>query len=421
MIDSPESILKAAAEILNRQSPELPADEIASFVKNFLNRRVEFLELAKKLGSPLYVLEPDILLERAKQFYEAFSKEIPDIKVYFAVKSNNCPDIAGTLVKAGLGLDVSSGEELKLAIDCNASDIIFSGPGKTDPELALAAAYRDRVTILIDSFGEIERLGRISRDLQSPLRAGVRLTTDERGLWRKFGIPLSELPRFISAVRSFDNISLKGLQFHTSWNMGPENQVAFIRQIGNVLRNLSRQHRAMIEFIDIGGGFWPPAGEWLQSAGTPEGRLRHIALPSTQMEKHHYRFPALPINDFALRIGHAVREHIFPFVNCRICAEPGRWICNDAMHILLTVVDKKGDDIIITDAGTNAIGWERFEVDYSPVINISSPETVERQSYILGSLCTPHDVWGYGYWGSGIKQGDILLIPSQGAYTYSLK
>jgi hypothetical protein len=40
---------------------------------------------------------------------------------------------------------------------------------------------------------------------------------------------------------------------------------------------------------------------------------------------------------------------------------------------------------------------------------------------ILGSLCTPHDVWGYGYFGDGIEPGDVLLVPSQGAYTYSLR
>jgi len=40
---------------------------------------------------------------------------------------------------------------------------------------------------------------------------------------------------------------------------------------------------------------------------------------------------------------------------------------------------------------------------------------------VLGSLCTPHDLWGYSYWGSGIEPGDVLLIPCQGAYTYSLR
>jgi len=87
----------------------------------------------------------------------------------------------------------------------------------------------------------------------------------------------------------------------------------------------------------------------------------------------------------------------------------------------LTVVDKKASDLVITDAGTNAIGWERFETDYFPVINLSRPDLIESECNILGSLCTPHDVWGYAYWGKDIQPGDILLIPTQGAYTYSLR
>jgi diaminopimelate decarboxylase len=108
-------------------------------------------------------------------------------------------------------------------------------------------------------------------------------------------------------------------------------------------------------------------------------------------------------------------------VDCLFYAEPGRWLCNDAMHILLTVVDKKSEDLVITDGGTNIIGWERFETDYFPVINLSRPSKSEHKCFILGSLCTPHDVWGYGYFGKGIEPGDLLLIPNQGAYTYSLR
>jgi diaminopimelate decarboxylase len=91
------------------------------------------------------------------------------------------------------------------------------------------------------------------------------------------------------------------------------------------------------------------------------------------------------------------------------------------MHLLITVIDKKADDLVITDAGTNAIGWERFETDYFPVINLSKPELTERACLVLGSLCTPHDVWGYAYYGRDIAPGDVLLIPTQGAYTYSLR
>ena len=77
--------------------------------------------------------------------------------------------------------------------------------------------------------------------------------------------------------------------------------------------------------------------------------------------------------------------------------------------------------MVITDAGTNAVGWERFEHAYFPVINLSRPGTKQHACHVMGSLCTPHDYWGYTYHGDGIEEGDVLLIPAQGAYTYSLR
>jgi diaminopimelate decarboxylase len=149
--------------------------------------------------------------------------------------------------------------------------------------------------------------------------------------------------------------------------------------------------------------------------------LIEAVLPSRHPPTDRCKFAAAPIHEFARAIGAAVREHILPRVSCRICFEPGRWVCHEAMHLALTVVDRKGDDIAVTDAGTNAVGWERFESDYFPVINLSRPDTVERPMYVLGALCTPHDVWGYAYHGGDIQPGDVLLIPNQGAYTYSLR
>jgi diaminopimelate decarboxylase len=341
------------------------------------------------------------------------------------MKSNNCPEVASILVRGGLGLDVSSGRELELALRCGASEIVFTGPGKTEQELRLALRNSQRVRLMLDSFAELSRLDRLAAEEQTEMRVGVRLTTDERGLWRKFGIPLSELGRFVDVAESCSYVRLRGLQFHSSWNLDPSAQVKFLSRLEAVLKELDARRRSAIEFIDVGGGFWPPQGEWLQPAGTPEGKLRHAALeavlqtPDSSMQ--HHRFPACPIDEFARQVGSALRTHIFPYVDCRIITEPGRWLCNDAMHILLTVMDRKGADVVVTDGGTNAIGWERFETDYFPVINLSRPSVTEHPCYVLGSLCTPHDVWGYAYHGDGIEPGDVLLIPTQGAYTYSLR
>ena len=40
---------------------------------------------------------------------------------------------------------------------------------------------------------------------------------------------------------------------------------------------------------------------------------------------------------------------------------------------------------------------------------------------LYGSLCTPEDIWSYYlYTASDPKEGDIVLVPFQGAYTYTL-
>jgi diaminopimelate decarboxylase len=413
-------VLHKAAEILENVSPILEDEVICAYVRSFQGQRQLFLDFALRHGTPVYLFDEKVLLQRAEQFTTAFSQEIPGIRAFFAMKSNNHPAVAKSLVEFGLGLDVSSGLELETALATGCQNILFSGPGKTEAELDLAVANAEVVTVLIDSFGELDRLERISRSRHAVVRAGVRLTTEEKGLWRKFGVPLAELENFMTRAENCEHLRLCGLQFHTSWNLTPSSQVSFLIRLGERLATLKGQRAKNIEFLDIGGGYWPSRGEWLHFSATPQGRIANLVLPDIR-QTERYRYPAEPLEVFARDIGKALRQYIFPHVECEVFTEPGRWLVNDAMHILLTVVDKKGDDLVIVDGGTNIVGWERFETDYFPVINLCNPSLVERNCYIFGSLCTPHDVWGYNYFGDKIEPGDILMIPSQGAYTYSLR
>jgi diaminopimelate decarboxylase len=410
-----------AAQLFIPQVPRLDSQELRRFVQSFLDRRGAFLEIARNEGSPLYVIDSDALRSKAREFRKAFSEVLSDVRVYYALKCNSHPTIATTLVREGLGIDVSSGLELQTALSCGADDIIFSGPGKQPDELKLAVENASRVTVLIDSFRELGTLDEIAKQSHSQIRAGVRLTTDETGIWRKFGIPLRRLQEFFSEARKHKHVNLKGLQFHSSWNLNPKSQTAFIVRLGRELRRLDKEDRQKIGFIDVGGGFWPEEGEWLQFASTPRGML-HSAIGANTVKCHeHYRMCAAPIEKFANQIAAALKRHLPGDMKCTFCFEPGRWLCNDSMHILLTVADVKSRDVVITDGGTNAVGWERFEADFVPVINLSCPGLDEHECLVAGSLCTPHDLWGYSYFGEGIHEGDILLVPNQGAYTYSLR
>ncbi|WP_020589875.1 diaminopimelate decarboxylase family protein [Desulfobacter curvatus] len=383
----------------------LSREKVVEFINPYLKNKGMYLDMAKAFGSPLYILETDVLARKAAQFRAAFSHRLPETAFFYAMKSNNLPHLSGHLLKHGFGLDVSSGVELSVALELGASSIIFSGPGKTIPELALAARHPDRVVILLDSIGEAKRLASVLKERQTRMPVGLRLNNNPEGLWRKFGVLPENLLSTFKEIQALGRLDFQGLQFHSSWNLNPDRQTAFIRKLGEILSVMPKPFLDAVQFIDIGGGYWPAQGEWLLS----------------DVPQNYIIDQGSSIDLFAKELSTAIKEHILPLTQCRICFEPGRWICNDAMHILIQVVDCKEKDLVITDAGGNTVGWERYETDYCPVINLTRPGLSEKKCHILGSLCTPHDVWGYTYFGSAIKEDDILMIPAQGAYTYSLR
>lgn len=416
-----EALQAEALRILGEAPHPMDEKELRGFVRRFTRKARIFRELAAKHGSPLYIVDETALKINIARFGDAFSVLPFDTGIYYAVKSNNMPEIARIVAGEGIGLDVSSGRELEMALSAGARKIVFSGPGKTDAELAYAARNSDRVTVLIDSFGELDRLDGITRDVMIPVKAGVRLTTVEEGLWRKFGIPLARLEEFVLRAGPAPLVQLEGIQFHTSWNLSADAQTSFLSRLGPVIAQLPAPLRKQIRFIDIGGGYWPEQGEWLRAGGTASGSLRNILSPDKPDTRSRYMLESSPVEEFAQAIAGALEKYLPGLAGCRVFMEPGRWLCHDSMHLLMTVVDIKPPDIAITDAGTNAVGWERFEHDFFPVINVSDPAVQENPFNIFGSLCTPHDVWGYSYHGKSIDRGDLLLIPTQGAYTYSLR
>jgi diaminopimelate decarboxylase len=387
---------------------------VLDLVLSVLERSAAFNKAVESEGTPLYIFEPARLSAKINTFVETFRAYLGSFHAFYAMKCNPNPEVVSTAVQEGLGLDASSGKELREALDSGCGNILFSGPGKTDPELELAAAHAHKVTVLMDSFGELERLNAAAGRAGTVVRSGVRLSTTETGLWRKFGIPLTSLGNFLAASANKSNLRLEGLQFHTSWNMTPEYQTEFIIRLGRTLALMDPLTYRSIRFIDIGGGFWPERGEWLlgkeEFNSTGEYRLR---------EKVHIK--AAPIEDFAREIARTLRENIPQIPGLTIYAEPGRWIVDEVMHIVIKAVDRKGDDLVVADTGTNILGWERYETDYVPVVNLTRPSLTERPCLITGSLCTPHDIWGWSFFGDDIEPGDILLLPNQGAYTWSLR
>ncbi|HDS16789.1 MAG TPA: decarboxylase, partial [Proteobacteria bacterium] len=223
------------------EEPEFPEQELRYFCAAHFARRAEYLKPLKTQPAPFFLFDQARLRENAHRFQESCALFFPANMVYYAVKSNHHPALAATLLEENLGLDVSSGVELGLALELGAREIIFSGPGKTDPELDLALAHADQTTILIDSFGELERLEKRAAAAATSVRCGIRLTAAGHRRWRKFGIPTTRLPEFWKRIKSSPYLDLQGLHFHSSWNLTPERQLAFISELGRTLSTMPQE------------------------------------------------------------------------------------------------------------------------------------------------------------------------------------
>ena len=72
------------------------------------------VDLAERYGTPLYVYNGDLLLQRYRELYDYISW--PKLKIYYAMKANSCPALLTLLERAGACLDTVSPGEVTLRL-----------------------------------------------------------------------------------------------------------------------------------------------------------------------------------------------------------------------------------------------------------------------------------------------------------------
>lgn len=408
---------------LLRRPEKLVAGDFRPVVKKALAKRAKILRLAKNKTTPFYAFDRQALASSAQNFQQIFSQAIPNVQTFYAVKANYYPGVLAQVVKSGLNLDVSSGRELNLALKTKAKKIIFSGPGKSEADLKLATKYPDKIIIQLDSLNELKLLAKVLGKNKT-MRAGIRVYTSEHGSWSKFGIPLNQLKNFIRTAQKYPQIKLQGIQSHMSLVGEAKVYEHMIREIGEYLQNNFRpQELAQIKFIDLGGGFIPYHYDGFYPWDTDLGRVFTLANESVGANtefKHKYYFSAAEaLTVYAHSIARASKKYFKFLPNIEYYFEPGRIIVSDAMHLVLRIADYKAHNILILDGGINMVGWDQFLDDYYPIINFSQPALSEIKTKIYGSLCLPQDFFGHYCFAKRLKVGDILVIPFQGAYTFT--
>ncbi len=422
-------ITKSTMNQVRNSSSIIP--QFAKRIKHLGQIRKQLLSIAERDGTPAFIYDSGEVEANYHDFVGAFRRANVTVQPFYAMKSNPYSGILKTVTGLGGCLDASSVQELNWAMAARPEQVVFTGPGKTERDFAAILKYHKRVTVHLESIRELEQLAEMARLAGRKVRVAARIYTKQQSAWSKFGIRLEDLPAFIRKAAEFSHVTFAGIHFHISWNTNAQRYVKTLKELGKVLRdNLAPEEREQLQFIDIGGGFIGDCFEALypwnrkQSIGFgyPPGFLNNLL--SDQLPERYIPHPIEPFADTAKQI--AAEWHRSILSQCpdiQMYAEPGRYLCHSSMHHLLRVVEDKPDrGAVILDGGNNMIGWEKQQwVDYTPIFNLSQWSTTREFPVILyGSLCTSNDIWGYYLYGKRVALGDVLVMPYQGAYTYTL-
>ena len=181
--------------------------------------------LAKKYGTPLYVLDELTLRTSCRAYKKALKNHYPgESLVLYASKANSSLVISSIISSEGMGLDAVSEGELLTALNGGVSSdkIVFHGNNKSAQELYFA--YKNGVTIVVDNQGDIDRLQEIiplgsnPANLMLRFTPGIECHTHEYirtgHLDSKFGFSTDKLEIIFKELKNAKWANLIGLHAH---------------------------------------------------------------------------------------------------------------------------------------------------------------------------------------------------------------
>jgi diaminopimelate decarboxylase len=296
---------------------------------------VALAEIAAAVGTPVYVYSTATMVRHAAVMRAALAP-LPDPLIAYAVKANPNAAVLATLARAGLGADIVSGGEYARARAAGipAGKIVFSGVGKTEPEMA-AALKGGLYQFNLESDAEAETLSAVAASLGLTAPVGFRVNPDVKagthakistgGAENKFGIPIDTALAAYRRAAALPGLAVQGVAVHIGSQLIDLRplEAAFTR-VGALIAEL-RAAGLAIAVADLGGG---------------------LGIPHN---------PALPDPPSPSDYGAMVRR-IAGSWGTRLVFEPGRLIVGNAGILLSRVIRVKpgiAQPFLIVDAAMN--------------------------------------------------------------------
>jgi len=366
---------------------------------------VSTIELAKKYGTPLYVMSESVIREKYRNMFHAMSSKYQKIRIFYAAKANTNLSVLRILRDEGAYVDSVSPGEVFLALKSGfpSEKILFTGTSVTDDELRFL--LNSGVKINIDSISQLRRLLKmvtpdfISIRVNPEIGAGHHEHVITAGKQSKFGLWEDDLLKAYEIARAH-GVRQFGLHMHIG--SGVLNIEPFALAVERLLQIGKRVHDTLnisFDLVDIGGGFGVPYRPEEKALDIGLFSDKILALIKQRLEEYGLGEPTLGF-------------------------EPGRYIVAEA-GILLSAVNtikttpfKKYAGI---DAGFNTLIRPALYGSYHHIVVANKMNENPCEVYdIAGPLCESGDILGRDRRLPELQEADLLAILNAGAYGFAM-
>ena len=358
---------------------------------------VRLERVALDYGTPLYVYSAESIRKAYRDLDEAFGSH--PHRIHYAMKANSSFAIMRLLCESGSAVDANSIGEVDIAMRAGfpASDIVFSGVGKSPDEIERAVQLGLKA-MNAESAGELERIDRAAQARGVRARVALRVNPDidagthphiSTGLHvNKFGVPLEQAGELYRRMSAQPGLQPVGIHVHLGSQIistEPIQRAAI--EVVRLAREL-RDSGIHLDHIDIGGGLGISYdGSRVPTAAEYAAAVLAIVRPS----------------------------------GLAIALEPGRYIVGAAAVLLARVVDVKpaaaaGHHFAVLDAGMTELMRPALYGSFHRIEPVT-PASVREVCYdIVGPVCESTDAIGHDRRLPALEVGDLLAILDAGAY-----
>lgn len=353
-------------------------------------------KIATDFGTPVYVYDASKIISQIDTLQKSFAGI--DLKIKFAAKALTNVSILRLMKEQGIGVDVVSINEGKLAMHAGfpASEIMFTPSGVDFAEVIEAVELG--FAINLDNLSSLEKLGAkygntkaCAVRINPGVMAGGNYKISTGHIHSKFGISIQQLPEIIAIVNKYD-VKINGLHVHTGSEVV---DVDVFLKVADILFTAGLSF-ADLAFIDFGGGFKVAYKEGDKITNMPA--LGKALSTSFQA--------------FCKQYGKQLQAWI----------EPGKFLVSEAGYLLVkTTVVKETPTLTFVgvNSGLNHLIRPMMYDAYHEITNISNPTGKEKKYNVVGYICET-DTIGADRTLSEVREEDILAIHNAGAYAFSM-